>query len=164
MKTKELSVIAEELITTMRSDGYSEGFLNNSAWILGLFTSYCEKQNASDISVEDAVLFCRDQFGFDYYNISADIQHSLRRPLLSLFEFYETGTYLRIHPKSVHTKIPDAFGNIYIEYWETVNKLDLAKSTRKERLWMFAVHFNYIYENGITTTANIKQEDRKSVV
>ncbi|MBP3239198.1 MAG: tyrosine-type recombinase/integrase [Oribacterium sp.] len=158
MKTHELSVVAGELITAMRNDGYSEGFLNNSAWILGLFASYCEKQNVSDISIEDAVLFCKDHFGFDYYNLSANIQHSLRRPLLSLFEFYETGTYLRIHPKSVHTKIPDAFGNIYIEYWETVNKLDLAKSTRKERLWLFAVHFNFIYEKGITTPADIRKE------
>ena len=158
MKTNELSAIAEELIIMMRNDGYSESFLNNSKWILGLFASYCKKRNMLDISVEAAVLFCRDHFRFDYYNTSANIQHSLRRPLLSLFEFYETGTYLRIHPKSVHTKIPDVFGNIYTKYWETVNKLDLAKSTRKERLWMFAVHFNFVYENGITNLANIKPE------
>ena len=82
MKTHELSVVAGELITAMRNDGYSEGFLNNSAWILGLFASYCEKQNVSDISIEDAVLFCKDYFGFDYYNLSANFKHSLRRPLL----------------------------------------------------------------------------------
>ena len=158
MKANELPVITENLLAAMQSDGYSQKFLDSAVWILELFSSYCEKRGLHTISVDAAVLFCKEQFGFDYYEPSASLQHSIRRPLLSLFEYYQTGSYLRIHPKSVHTKIPEAFGDLYLEYWDVVNKLDLAKSTRKERLWMFSVHFNFIAEQGITVPLDIRQE------
>ena len=158
MKTNEISVVAKNLIAMMQNDGYSQETVVNSSWILEQFASYCEQKKAQEITIEYAVRFCQEKFGFDYYNPSASIQHSLRRPLLSIFEFYETGSYLRIHPKSVHANIPEAFGQVYMEYWETVNKLDLAKSTRKLRLWMFSVHFSFIAGQGITNMADIGQE------
>ena len=158
MKTKEISVIAEKLLATMQSDGYSQTFLDNAVWILDLFASYCERKNVKEVTIEDAVHFCQEQWGFDYYNPSTNLQHSLRRPLLSLFEYYSTGSYLRYHPKSVHVNIPEAFGQIYMEYWDTVNKLDLAKCTRTLRLWMFSVHFNFIAGLGITDMTDIQQE------
>ena len=157
MKANELPVITENLLAAMQSDGYSQKFLDSAVWILELFSSYCEKRGLHTISVDAAVLFCKEQFGFDYYEPSASLQHSIRRPLLSLFEYYQTGSYLRIHPKSVHTKIPEAFGDLYLEYWDVVNKLDLAKSTRKERLWMFSVHFNFIAEQGITVPLDLRE-------
>lgn len=158
MKTNEISVIAEKLFAAMQSDGYSQNFLDNSAWIINLFALYCERQNVQDVKIENAVQFCQEQWGFDYYNPSANLQYSLRRPLLSLFEYYETGSYLRYHPRSVHAKIPEAFGDLYYEYWDVVNKLNLSKCSRKERLWMFSVHFNYIAGLGITVPLDIRQE------
>ena len=158
MKTNEISVTAKELFATMQDDGYSQKFLDNSGWILEQFASYCRRENVQEVTTDVAVQFCQKQWGFDYYNPAVSIQHSLRRPLLSLFEYYDTGSYLRHHPRSVHANIPEAFGQIYMEYWDTVNRLDLAKCTRKHRLWMFSMHFNFISEQGITDMTYIRQE------
>ena len=158
MKANELPVITEKLLAAMQSDGYKQAFLDNAAWVLDFFASYCKKRDLQIITIEAAVLFCQEQFGFDYYEPSAHLQNSIRRPLLSLFEYYQTGSYLRIHPKSVHANIPEAFGDLYLEYWDVVNKLNLAKCTRKVRLWMFSVHFSFIAEQGITAPLDIRQE------
>ena len=112
MKANELPVITERLLATMQDDGYKQAFLDNVAWVLGFFASYCERRGMQVITIEAAVRFCQEQFGFDYYEPSANLQHSLRRPLLALFEYYQTGSYLRMHPnKSVHANIPEAFGD-----------------------------------------------------
>ena len=63
MKTNEISVIAEKLFATMQSDGYSQKFLDNSAWIINLFASYCERQNVQDVKIENAVQYCQEQWG-----------------------------------------------------------------------------------------------------
>lgn len=92
MKTKDLPAVAQGLYRKMEADGYSQAVLDTTKWILGHFENYCNIKGIPCITVRVAVDFIKECFGFDYYHTITPMQTVLRRPLLILLEFEESGT------------------------------------------------------------------------
>ena len=104
MKTKDLPEIAAALYEKLKADGYSATVLDNTRWILGHFGNYCLRNGIPEITPSVAAVFVQDCFGFDYYNLTARMQSVLRRPLMILIEFEESGNYLKTHQKAEYLR------------------------------------------------------------
>ena len=91
MKTKDLPEITSALYEKLKADGYSATVLDNTRWILGHFENYCRRNGITEITVPVDAVFVKD------YNLTARMQSVLRRPLMILIEFEESGNYLKTH-------------------------------------------------------------------
>lgn len=155
MKTKDLPAVTDALINKMRADGYSKTVLDNTKWILGHFENYCNRKSILDITVPTAAEFVQECFGFDYYNLTARMQSVLRRPLMILIEFEESGNYLKTHQKGSTTKIPILYKELFLEYREVVNAMPLSQNSKERKLWVFTKYFEYLEQCGIRNTGDI---------
>ena len=149
MKTKDFPAVADALYQKMETDGYSKSVIGTARWIIGHFQQYCSTQQIEDVTVPVAVEFTAECFGFDYYNTITPMQTVVRRPLLILFEFEESGNYLKSHQRGSSTEIPLSYKNIFLEYRQDINALSLSQNTKERKLWVFTKYFQYLEEQGI---------------
>ena len=149
MKTKDLPEITSALYQKLKADGYSETVLNNTKWILEHFGNYCVKKKISEITVPVAATFVQECFGFDYYNLNTRMQSVLRRPLMILIEFEESGNYLKTHQKGSTTEIPLIYKDIFLQYRDSINKMTLCQNSKERKLWVFTKYFTYLENQGI---------------
>lgn len=155
MKTKDLPEITSALYAKLQSDGYSDTVLDNTRWILKHFENYCIKKEIPEITVPVAAAFVQECFGFDYYNLTARMQSVLRRPLMILIEFEESGNYLKTHQKGSTTEIPLIYKDVFLEYRETVNGTSLCQKSKERKFWVFTKYFEYLENQGITELKDI---------
>lgn len=155
MKTKDLPEIIAALYEKLQSDGYSDTVLDNTRWILGHFENYCVRKEILEITVPVAAAFVQECFGFDYYNLTARMQSVLRRPLMILIEFEESGNYLKTHQKGSTTEIPLIYKDVFLEYREAVNGTALCQNSKERKLWVFTKYFEYLETQGITGLKDI---------
>lgn len=155
MKTKDLPEITSALCEKLKADGYSDTVLDNTRWILGHFGNYCNMKDISEITVPVAATFVQECFGFDYYNLTARMQSVLRRPLMILIEFEESGNYLKTHQKGSTTEIPLIYSDVFLEYRDVINKTALSQNSKERKLWVFTKHFEYLESHGIAQTKDI---------
>lgn len=158
METRLLPDIAQRLYAQMAEARYSKESLNTAQWIIQHFNNYCVMQELKTIEISDAANFVNDNFGFDYYNTTTEIQNAVRRPLLILFEFAECGHFLRIHQKPAYIELPEAFTNLFLSYRDEINTLNLAKSSQRRKLDEFKKHFKFLADKGILNPADITFE------
>ena len=156
MKVQDIPIVTENLISMMSNDGYNKNTIEITRWITGLFKKYCDEKRLADADISTAAVFFEDRFALDLYSKLLPTQSVIRRPLLSLFEFEESGSYLHFHPRSNNTKTPVEFSDVFFSYRDTVNKRDLAYTTKSEKIWRFSKHLEYIREQGITDTRDIE--------
>ena len=155
MKTKDLPAVTAALLERLKADGYSDTVLDNNRWILGHFGNYCAERGITEIDVPVAATFVKDCFGFDYYNLTARMQSVLRRPLMTLIEFEESGNYLKSHQWGSTTEIPLSYQNIFLEYRQDVNATSLSQNTKERKLWVFTKYFQYLEEQGIQELSSL---------
>ncbi|MCD8052502.1 MAG: tyrosine-type recombinase/integrase [Lachnospiraceae bacterium] len=156
MKTKDLPAVTSTLIDKLKADGYSETVLKNTQWILGHFENYCGKHDIPEINAPVASEFVRECFGFDYYNTTAPMQTVMRRPLLILLEFEESGNYYKTHQRGSTTEIPLVYKDVFLEYRDVVNGLSLCQNSKERKLWIFVKYFEYLEKNNILSLAEIQ--------
>ena len=155
MKTKDLPEIAAALYEKLKADGYSATVLDNTRWILGHFGNYCLRNGIPEITPSVAAVFVQDCFGFDYYNLTARMQSVLRRPLMILIEFEESGNYLKTHQKDSTTEIPLIYKDLFLEYRDVINATSLSQNSKERKLWIFVKYFGYLEQKGILKTTDI---------
>lgn len=156
MKTKDLPVVAEALYQKMEADGYSKSVIGTSRWIIGHFQKFCSARQITDATVTVAVEFISECFGFDYYNTTIPMQTVIRRPLLILFEFEESGNYYKTHQRGSTTEIPLSYKELFLEYREEINSLNLCLNSKERKLWVFTKYCQYLEEQGITELKDVK--------
>lgn len=156
MKTKDLPTVADALYKKMEADGYSKSVTGTTKWIIGHLKNYCSAQQIKDVTVTVAVKFISDCFGFDYYNTVLPMQTVIRRPLLILFEFEESGNYYKTHQRGSTTEIPIPFKDLFLEYRDVVNSLSLCQNSKERKLWVFTKYCQYLEEHGITEFKDVK--------
>lgn len=156
MKTKDLPKITSALYEKLKADGYSDTVLDNTRWILKHFENYCIRKKIPEITVPVAAAFVQECFGFDYYNLTARMQSVLRRPLMILIEYEESGNYLKTHQKGSTTEIPLVYRELFLEYREVVNATSLCQNSKERKLWIFVKYFEYLEQNGILKAADIQ--------
>ena len=84
------------------------------------------------------------------------VQTVIRKPLLNLFEFEESGNYLHFHPKSRNTTTPVEFKDVFMAYRDNVNQRSLAYTTKSRKIWEFSRHLEYLACHGIKKTKDIE--------
>ena len=84
-------------IKRLEEDGFSKDTVDVGKWITEHFRKYCLKNNIADIDMNVISSFYLEQYDIDIYNLACIRQATLRKPLLTLFELYETNTYYKNH-------------------------------------------------------------------
>lgn len=156
MKAKDLPTVADALYQKMETDGYSKSVIGTAHWIIGHFQNYCSIHEISIATVPVAVKFVEECFGFDYYNTVTPLQTVVRRPLLILFEFEESGNYCKTHQRGSTTEIPLAYKDLFLEYRENINSLTLCQNSKERKLWIFTKYFGYLEQIGILKASDIQ--------
>lgn len=96
MDIKMLGGAADALVDRLGSDGYSGEMVRNARWVLGNFAKWCEREGVRSVNREEAARFLLAQFDLpiDERDVTP-AQCVIRKPLLTLLELEETGTYLK---------------------------------------------------------------------
>lgn len=158
MKTQELPEIAHGLYARMSAEGYGKESIDTARWIINHFQNYCIAHNIDNAGIPEAARFVNDCFGFDYYHAVTGSQMAVRRPLLILFEFEECGHFFRIHQKPAYIDIPSAFSDLFLDYREEINTLNLAVSSQRRKLDTFVRHLKFLANQGIEKAEDFTPE------
>jgi integrase len=159
MKTKEIKKTAESLYLRMKDDGYSQSVLDTTKWIIGHFEKYCLTKKVPLVDVPVIAKFLSEQYDIDYQNPSAGMQTVLRRPLLILIEFYESGNYCKTHQRGCTTEIPLIYADFFMSYRNFVNQMDCGLKSKKRKLWVIANYLSYLESKGITNISEVSVTD-----
>ena len=157
MKTQEYIDFIPKFIKKLNDDGMSETVIGTAEWITNHFKKYCLKNGIKSINMEVIQTFYNEQYDFDIYDLKYDYQTVLRRPMLILMEYYETGNYFKTHQKSASLNIPTEYSEVYyLIQKEYINNLDNSLKSKKRKLWIVANLINYLYENNITNFKDVQ--------
>ncbi len=157
MNTQEYIDFIPKFIKKLNDDGMSKTVIGTAEWITNHFKKYCLKNSIDFVDMEVIKTFYNEQYDFDIYDLKYDYQIVLRRPMLILMEYYETGNYFKTHQKSVSLNIPSEYSRVYyLIQKEYINGLDNSINSKKRKLWIIANLMNYLCENNITNFKDIQ--------
>jgi integrase len=159
MNAKEIQVTSEGLYGKMKQDGYSKSVLETTRWIINHFEKFCREQKIHEINVPVIARFLLEKYDIDYQNPTAGMQTVLRRPLLILMEFYESGNYCKSHQRGTTTEIPEAFSGIFLACRKFINSLEISIKSKKRKLWIIVNFLTYLQEAGKRDIAAISAKD-----
>jgi integrase len=159
MNVKELSATTVKLLERLEHDGYSQGMMGEARWILGHFAAHCASEGIEEIDMGVISAFLLDKYGIDYENTVTPMQTVLRRPLLVLMEFYESGNYVKHHQKGVIMEVPSQFEDLFLAYRGFVDGTGICVKTRKRKLWAVANYLKYLGEKGIEGSSGFHVDD-----
>ncbi|OJG70584.1 hypothetical protein RV10_GL005104 [Enterococcus pallens] len=150
MDTDQIVPTMNQLIKKMKGDGYSDNTLDHFLWIGHTFETFCVKRNIQKVNSNEARNFFKESFDFDLDAPNCQLQFTLRRPVLLLFEFYHTGNYLLRHHNTAYTNIPTAFLDFYLEYKDFVdNLITCQKQAKKNKLWTMGKFLLFLDKNRV---------------
>lgn len=155
MQTQDIPIVASGLIAKMSEDGYYKKTIETTRWMTDLFYKYCLEKELETATISDAVRFFDERFSLDYYGQLIPAQAVIRKPLLNLFEYEDSGNYLRFHPKSRNTTTPIEYKDVFMAFRDYISKLELAYATKSRKIWEFSRHLEYLVSQGITDTHDI---------
>lgn len=103
--------------------------------------------------------FYLEQYDIDIYNLACIRQATLRKPLLTLFELYETNTYYKNHPMKTEYILNEYYSNILFQFQQYINDKPLAKSTQHSRIAICYNFLKYLETNKIDRLTSLKIVD-----
>ena len=159
MNANEINATAEGLYEKMRQDGYSKNVLDTTQWIISHFQKFCQENNIESVTIPIVAQFLSEKYDIDYQNPTAGMQTVLRRPLLILMEFYESGNYFKSHQRGTTTEIPEAFADVYLCCREFINTMDIGIKSKKRKLWIIVNFLTYLQDVGKKEIADISASD-----
>ena len=124
MTRTELQVQISQCLCRLVNDGHSKEVLSTNQWILGHFSKYCDINQYVEISFETISEFLKQKYDIDVYTRLCATQISIRGPLLVLWEYSQTGNYLKSHSYE-QTKVPQVFSELYLDFCNHINSLAL---------------------------------------
>lgn len=155
MNTQNIDTYINGLIEKLGGDGYSQSVIKNTVWILNFFKKYCIDNEIELIDVSVMVTFLKEKFDIDYYNPTAGMQVVLRRPLLILYEFYQSGSFCKTHQKERKVHVPEQFNHFYIKYHEHVNQQDIVIKSKKRKCWVMEEFLMYLSSINVYTISDL---------
>jgi len=148
MYLSEIQTTAAGLYAKLEQDGYSIKVIETTEWIVGHFSKYCHSRGIELIDIPVIAKFLSEQYDIDYLNPTAGMQTVLRRPLLILMEFYESGNYCKTHQRGSTTEIPKTFGNVFLVCRDYVNTLEICLKSKKRKLWIITKFLAFMESEG----------------
>lgn len=159
MKLNELEPTTLALYQKMVGDNYSDTVIENTKWILNHFRKYCTSNRIEVITASVMAEFLNEKYDIDYYKPILRMQTVLRRPLLILMEFYESGNYCKTHQRGSTTEIPLIYTNFFLKYRNFVNGMGVCIKSKKRKLWVITNYLRYLEQKGIVQTIDIGIND-----
>lgn len=157
MNTQEYIEFIPKFIEKIKSDGMSSEVIKTNIWITNHFKEYCLNNSIEFIEMGVIKDFYQKQYNIDIYNICCSQQTILRRPLIILMEFYQTGSYFKTHQKSSAIDIPENFIEVYslIQLY-FINNLNICVKSKKRKLWIIANFMIYLNSQNIVSIKDMK--------
>jgi integrase len=156
MRTNEIITTAAALYERMTNDGYSQSIMATTKWVIEHFEKYCRTVGADMVDMPLIAEFLDEKFGIDCYaRPKIRMQSVLRRPLLILMEFYESGNYCKTHLHGTPTEIPLPFADTYLAYRGFVNGMGCSLKSKERKLWIFTNFLARLERGGIKAMADI---------
>lgn len=157
MKTNQILTTSKQLCEKMKLDGYNSTAIETTKWVLNHFYDYCKKENVVSVDIDIAAHFSRDCYGFNLFKPSLPVHSTLRRPVLSLLDFYDNGRYALSYSYIPRTDIAEGFEILYTEYQKHVQTLDCSRATKSSKMSDFKRYVKYLSENGISDIRNTER-------
>lgn len=149
-----------KFLNKLENDGVSSDTMGASKWITSLFKDYCLKNNIDFIDMEVIKNFYKNQLGLDIKKIECNVHCVVRRPLLILMEYYNTGTYLKSHFNNQELSVPDDFSELFSEIKNNyIDKLNISADSRIRKSGTILNFFLYLNNNSISKIDDITIED-----
>ena len=159
MKVSEISKTAEALYARMEKDRYSQSVIEITKWVIGHFERYCNDKGIGSVDVPTMTRFLSEQYDIDYQYPKLRMQSQLRRPLLIMVEFYESGSYCKTHQRGSTTEIPLEYGTFFLSYRDFVNGLDIGIKSKARKLGIIANYCTYLVGKGVADVKDVKIND-----
>ena len=164
MKISELKTTTEGLLAKMQQDGYSKNVIETTKWIVNHFEKYCLANNIRWVDIPIVARFLSEQYDIDYQNPTAGMQTVLRRPLLILMEFYESGNYCKSHQRGSTTEIPEVFADAFHACRGFVNSREIGIKSKKRKLWIITNFLSYLQSEGKPSISSIEVSDASKYI
>lgn len=142
----------------LEEDGHSKEVMDTNRWITAHFAQYCDDNQYEEITFELIEEFLRRQYAIDPYEKLCAVQISIRRPLLILWEYSQTGNYLKSHLPE-QKKVPPVYNGLYIDFCNHINTLALNVKTKTAKARFAKCFLEYLYENDIKDISEVSPED-----
>ena len=161
MDIRDLKGAVDAMLARPRVDGYSEEMVRNAGWILGNFAKWCRREGVARIGRDEAARFLRDQFDLDIGRRDVTpAQCVVRKPLLTLLELEETGTYRKAHQQHPGPEPPPAqFAEAFGRYEAAVRETGLAASTKSLKLWRIRRFLAFLDSRGVRDLGGLTVAD-----
>lgn len=160
MNTKTYIEFIPKFLNKLKEDGVSSDTMGASKWITSLFKNYCLKNNIDFIDMEVIKNFYKIQLGFDMKNIECNVHCVVRRPLLILMEYYNTGTYLKSHFNNQELSVPDNFSELFLEIKDNyINKLSISTNSKIRKSGTVLNFLVYLNNNSFSNINDVAIED-----
>ena len=160
MNTQTYIEFIPKFLNKLETDGVSSDTMGASKWITSLFKDYCLKNNIGFIDMEVIKNFYKIQLGFDIKKIDCNVHCVVRRPLLILMEYYNTGSYLKSHFQNQELSVPDNFNELFSEIKiNYIDKLNISTDSKIRKSGTILNFFTYLNDNSFVIIDNITIED-----
>ena len=160
MNTQTYIEFIPKFLNKLETDGVSSDTMGASKWITSLFKDYCLKNNIGFIDMEVIKNFYKIQLGFDIKKIDCNVHCVVRRPLLILMEYYNTGSYLKSHFQNQELSVPDNFNELFSEIKiNYIDKLNISTDSKIRKSGTILNFFTYLNDNSFVSIDNITIED-----
>jgi len=157
MNTNEFIDFIPSFFDKLNEDHMSQYVIGTNKWIVNHFKKYCLQNNIQEINMEVIKKFYLNQYDIDIYDLKCRMQITLRRPLLIFMEYFETGSYYKIHQKSTKTQVDEFYIYLFSELQkEFINPQNIAFSSKVKKLWAIAKFLNYLSSCGIHSISNLE--------
>jgi len=132
MDTKSFINFIPKYFKRLEDDGFSKDAVDVCQWIINHFKKYCLVNQIEQIDMQAVEKFYLNQYDIDIYNLACIRQGTLRKPLLTFMELYETDTYYKNHQKETMYQLTDIYSSIILMYQtEYLCKSNLARTTQQ---------------------------------
>lgn len=159
MKVEEVNTTMLGLAEKMRRDGYSENTINTTKWVIRHFEERCLAAGVTYVTAPVVAEFVKTHYGIDYYSPELPMQTVMRRPLLILLEFYESGNFCKSHQRGSMTDVPLAHEALYLRYREFVNSLANSQKSKERKLWVMSNYLSYLSGRAVSDIGALRQRD-----
>ena len=159
MNTQTYIEFIPKFLKKLETDGVSSDTMGASKWITSLFKDYCLNNNINFIDMEVIKNFYKFQLGFDIKKIECNVHCVVRRPLLILMEYYNTGTYLKSHFNNQELSVPDNFSELFLEIKNNyIDKLNISTDSKVRKSGTILNFFVYLNNNSFSDVNDITIE------
>ena len=160
MDTKTLESLIPEFIERLEEDGYSWNSSDHYRRILQRFQSYCEKQGITEVSEGVIKNFLMVRYGIAVYTgeIPSKYSYTIRKALLSFWEYANTGTYGKQCITRASKVAPEQFTSLFEEYVTFVSSLGLARATTDFKIAQMHLFLEYLDRQGFESIQSLEND------